>query len=168
MGKTGTTQNQSDGLFIGYTDRLLIGAWVGTMDRRVHFRNLGTGSGGRTALPLAGVLFEYAASTGYAPDQDDMVSAFACPTYLPGEDYAVLQLMHVEEMIELLESDWNSDLDASRAERKKISRRDKEGRKKANEEITRIKKERRERLEAYKKARDRWKKVISEMEAIDN
>lgn len=168
MGKTGTTQNQSDGLFIGYTDRLLIGAWVGTMDRRVHFRNLGTGSGGRTALPLAGSLFEYAASTGYAPDQDDMVKPYACPTYLPGEDYAVLQLMHVEEMIELLESDWNTELDASRAERKKISRRDKEARKKANEEIVRIKKERRDRLEAYKKARSRWQKVIKEMELIEN
>jgi penicillin-binding protein 1A len=168
MGKTGTTQNQSDGLFIGYTDRLLIGAWVGTMDRRVHFRSLGTGSGGRTALPLAGALFEYAATTGYVPDSDFTVQAYACPTYLPGEDYAVLQLMHVEEMIELLESDWNTDLQASRNERKKISRRDKEARKKANEEITRIKKERRDRLEAYKRQRERWRKVIKELESIDN
>jgi len=168
MGKTGTTQNQSDGLFIGFTDRLLIGAWVGTMDRRVHFRNLGTGSGGRTALPLAGALFEYAASKGYAPDNDDMVEPYACPTYLPGDDYAILQLMHVEEMIELLESDWNTDLEVSRRERKKISRRDKEGRQKANEEIARIKKERRDRLEAYKRSRERWKKVIKELELIDN
>ncbi len=168
MGKTGTTQNQSDGLFIGYTDRLLIGAWVGTMDRRVHFRNLGTGSGGRTALPMVGALFEYAATKGYLPDYDNRYKPYNCPDYLPGVDYAVLQLRHVEKMIELLESDWNTDLEASRAERKKISRRDKEARKKANEEIARIKKERRDLLEAYKRQRARWKTVIKELELTDN
>ena len=40
-------------------------------------------------------------------------------------------------------------------------------RKKANEEIARIKKERRNRLEAYKRARDRWQKVIKELEDSD-
>lgn len=64
MGKTGTTQNQSDGWFIGYNKNLVIGAWVGASDRRIHFRNLGTGSGGRTALPLVASLFEYANSNG--------------------------------------------------------------------------------------------------------
>lgn len=64
-GKTGTTQNQSDGWYIGYNQDLAIGAWVGTQDRRIHFRNLGTGSGGRTAMPMVGALFEYAGGNGY-------------------------------------------------------------------------------------------------------
>ena len=64
-GKTGTTQNQSDGWFIGYNPDLAIGAWVGTEDRRIHFRNISTGSGGRTALPLVGGLFEYAKELNY-------------------------------------------------------------------------------------------------------
>ncbi len=59
-GKTGTTQNQSDGWYIGYTPDLVVGAWVGTEDRRVHFRNLRTGAGSNTALPLVGSLFEFA------------------------------------------------------------------------------------------------------------
>ena len=59
-GKTGTTQNQSDGWYIGYTPDLVIGAWVGTEDRRIHFRNLSQGAGSNTALPMVGALFEYA------------------------------------------------------------------------------------------------------------
>ena len=59
-GKTGTTQNQSDGWYIGYTPDLVIGAWVGTEDRRLHFRSLSMGAGSNTALPLVGSLFEYA------------------------------------------------------------------------------------------------------------
>ncbi len=59
-GKTGTTQNQSDGWYIGYTPDLVIGAWVGTEDRRIHFRYLSQGAGSNTALPLVGSLFEYA------------------------------------------------------------------------------------------------------------
>ena len=59
-GKTGTTQNQSDGWYIGYTPDLVIGSWVGTEDRRIHFRSLSMGAGSNTALPLVGSLFEYA------------------------------------------------------------------------------------------------------------
>ena len=59
-GKTGTTQNQSDGWFIGFSPNLVAGAWVGTDDRRIHFRSLSTGSGGRTALPLVRSLFQKA------------------------------------------------------------------------------------------------------------
>jgi penicillin-binding protein 1A len=37
-GKTGTTQNQSDGWFMGITPDLVSGCWVGAEDRIVHFR----------------------------------------------------------------------------------------------------------------------------------
>ena len=53
-GKTGTTQNQSDGWFIGYTPNLVAGAWVGAESPRVHFRTLSAGQGASTALPIWG------------------------------------------------------------------------------------------------------------------
>jgi penicillin-binding protein 1A len=51
-GKTGTTQNQSDGWFMGITPELVSGCWVGCEDRVVHFRTLELGQGARTAMPI--------------------------------------------------------------------------------------------------------------------
>lgn len=50
--KTGTTQNQSDGWFLGATPQLTGGCWVGAEDRAVHFRSLRQGQGASTALPI--------------------------------------------------------------------------------------------------------------------
>ncbi|PIB37296.1 transglycosylase [Reichenbachiella sp. 5M10] len=50
--KTGTTQNASDGWFMGVTHNLVGGAWVGGDDRYVHFRNWSMGQGARTARPI--------------------------------------------------------------------------------------------------------------------
>ncbi len=51
-GKTGTTQNNSDGWFIGITPDLVSGVWTGCEDRAVHFRSLNLGEGANTALPI--------------------------------------------------------------------------------------------------------------------
>ncbi len=51
-GKTGTTQNQSDGWFLGITPDLTTGVWVGAEDRSVHFRTINMGQGANTALPI--------------------------------------------------------------------------------------------------------------------
>ncbi len=50
--KTGTTQNQSDGWFIGITPDLVSGGWVGNEHRAVHFRSLNLGSGADMSLPI--------------------------------------------------------------------------------------------------------------------
>jgi penicillin-binding protein 1A len=50
--KTGTTQNASDGWFIGLTKDLTAGAWVGGDDRSIHFRTSALGQGARTAMPI--------------------------------------------------------------------------------------------------------------------
>lgn len=50
--KTGTTNNASDGWFMGATKDLVAGAWVGGDDRSIHFRNWAAGQGSRTALPI--------------------------------------------------------------------------------------------------------------------
>jgi len=53
-GKTGTTQDQSDGWFMGITPDLVSGCWVGCEDRSIHFRTLQLGQGSNTALPIWG------------------------------------------------------------------------------------------------------------------
>jgi penicillin-binding protein 1A len=51
-GKTGTTQNASDGWYMGVSKDLVSGTWVGGDDRAIHFRNWSAGQGGRTARPI--------------------------------------------------------------------------------------------------------------------
>jgi penicillin-binding protein 1A len=51
-GKTGTTQNQSDGWFIGLVPNLSTGVWVGAEDRAVHFVDITRGQGATMALPI--------------------------------------------------------------------------------------------------------------------
>ncbi|MCU7614399.1 transglycosylase domain-containing protein [Chryseobacterium sp. GMJ5] len=51
-GKTGTTQNNSDGWFMGITPKLATGTWVGWEDRATHFLGTGEGQGAKMALPI--------------------------------------------------------------------------------------------------------------------
>ncbi|MDB5151580.1 MAG: penicillin-binding protein [Mucilaginibacter sp.] len=51
-GKTGTTQDNSDGWFIGATPQLVTGVWTGCEDRDIHFRSTSLGEGANTALPI--------------------------------------------------------------------------------------------------------------------
>ncbi|HLG35694.1 MAG TPA: transglycosylase domain-containing protein [Bacteroidia bacterium] len=63
--KTGTTQNQSDGWFMGITPDLVSGVWTGCEDRSIHFRSLDLGQGANTALPVWALYMQkvYADST---------------------------------------------------------------------------------------------------------
>ncbi len=54
-GKTGTTNDNSDGWFIGYTPTITAGVWVGAEDRYVHFSNNNLGQGANMALPIWGL-----------------------------------------------------------------------------------------------------------------
>lgn len=54
-GKTGTTQNQSDGWFMGIVPNLVTGVWVGAEDRAAHFKKIKYGQGASTALPIWGL-----------------------------------------------------------------------------------------------------------------
>ena len=51
-GKTGTTQNQSDGWFIGMVPNLVTGIWVGGEDRSIHFKEIAFGQGATMSLPI--------------------------------------------------------------------------------------------------------------------
>lgn len=57
-GKTGTTQNHSDGWFMGVTPNLVSGVWVGAEDRAIHFEKIGLGQGANMALPIWGLYMQ--------------------------------------------------------------------------------------------------------------
>jgi penicillin-binding protein 1A len=54
-GKTGTTNNNSDGWFMGFTPSLVSGVWVGGEERDIHFDNMRDGQGAEMALPIWGL-----------------------------------------------------------------------------------------------------------------
>lgn len=59
-GKTGTTQDNSDGWFIGVSPKLVTGCWVGADDPRIHFRTITYGQGAYMALPIVGSFYSRA------------------------------------------------------------------------------------------------------------
>lgn len=91
-GKTGTTQNQTDGWFIGITPGLVTGVWVGGESPLVRFRTLEQGQGARTALPVWGEFTSrlvrsgyYSKKTPFEPLSDELVSRLDCAPYLEDE-----------------------------------------------------------------------------------
>ena len=173
MGKTGTTQNQSDGWFIGFSENLVIGAWVGTHDRRIHFRNLGTGSGGRTALPLVAALFEYAATTDDYPNFPFVEETiYECPSYLNEEEYQYLQeyLKRQEEIGQEVYTDVQDAIDEEKKDNERAQ--DAARRRKYNPEIQskeseRIQKQREDRLKQIEKERRKWQKKLERLKKKD-
>ncbi|HNT41659.1 MAG TPA: transglycosylase domain-containing protein [Tenuifilaceae bacterium] len=72
-GKTGTSQNHSDGWFMGVTPNLVAGVWTGAEDRAVHFDNISMGQGASMALPIFATFLQkvYAnPSLGVSPNDD--------------------------------------------------------------------------------------------------
>jgi len=90
-GKTGTTQNHSDGWFMGFTPNLVAGAWVGAELPSVHFRTMRNGQGASTALPLFGSFlrktykdeeFRKMRNAEFEPLTDSSALKMDCPPYL--------------------------------------------------------------------------------------
>jgi len=89
-GKTGTTQNNSDGWFIGITPNLVTGCWVGADDPRVHFRTTTYGQGAYMALPIVGKFFNKTYSdpkfatlknSSFISPEPEMLAMLNEPTY---------------------------------------------------------------------------------------
>ncbi len=80
-GKTGTTQNNSDGWFMGFTPSLVAGCWVGGEDRSIHFDRMSEGQGASMALPIFALFMQkvYADKTlGYSETENfDVPSQYA-------------------------------------------------------------------------------------------
>lgn len=72
-GKTGTTNNNSDGWFVGFVPRLVTACWVGGEDRDIHFKSMSLGQGASTALPIWAYYMTKVyrtAALGYDPKED--------------------------------------------------------------------------------------------------
>ncbi|MFH6602999.1 penicillin-binding protein 1A [Maribacter algicola] len=84
-GKTGTTQNQSDGWFMGMVPNLVTGVWVGGEERSIHFKTTTYGQGAAMALPIWGLYMkknyeneELGISDGEFPKPDDLSIQIDC------------------------------------------------------------------------------------------
>ncbi|HZJ36441.1 MAG TPA: transglycosylase domain-containing protein [Gillisia sp.] len=87
-GKTGTTQNQSDGWFMGMVPNLVTGVWVGGEDRSVHFPSITYGQGATMALPIWGIYMkkvyadkELEVSSGAFPRPENLSIVIDCDNY---------------------------------------------------------------------------------------
>jgi len=120
-GKTGTTQNHTDGWFMGITPKLVAGVWVGGDDRRVRFRTINFGQGANLALPVWGEFFKRVnddkqfaeISEARFPEPPLHVAELLnCPGYLP-YDYVDPAIAIEEEIQEpkvptLIKPEWEN------------------------------------------------------------
>lgn len=83
-GKTGTTNNQSDAWFIGYTPEILAGAWVGADDRFLHFPSERLGQGAAAALPIWALFMQKALA-------DPASGLSASAKFTPPDDFVFCQ-----------------------------------------------------------------------------
>ena len=95
-GKTGTTNNNSDGWFMGFTPSLVSGVWVGGEERDIHFDNMRDGQGAEMALPVWGLYMKkvYADKTlGYSQDEKfEMPEGFdPCKDVLASDDAPAME-----------------------------------------------------------------------------
>lgn len=84
-GKTGTTDNQSDGWFVGYTPLLSCGVWVGCEDRAAHFRTTALGQGARTAMPVFALFMQKCYSDPELPYSKVVTN----PAKYPGLEFTI-------------------------------------------------------------------------------
>ena len=89
-GKTGTTNSNSDGWFVGFVPRLVNACWVGGEDRDIHFNTTASGQGASTALPIWALYMKKVLADptlGYSSNEK-----FAIPADLP--------MKHEEDLLE--------------------------------------------------------------------
>jgi penicillin-binding protein 1A len=134
-GKTGTTQNNADGWFIGYSPDLVAGVWVGAELPSIHFRTTALGSGAHMALPIFGLTFKKIEKdhqlrsqylSPFAPLSDSLMSMLDCPVY-------------------------SDEIPSEYLSRKELREFRKEERKKKEEEKEKIKEEKKEKVGFFKR-----------------
>ena len=91
-GKTGTTQDNTDGWFIGYNSRVVAGAWVGAEDPSIKWKTTGLGQGAATALPIFGKWMSKSArdpetkryvTGGFSAPADSLLMQLDCAMWVP-------------------------------------------------------------------------------------
>jgi penicillin-binding protein 1A len=176
-GKTGTTQNQADGWFMGYTDDLVLGAWVGGEYPSIRWRDLSNGQGARTALPIVGkFLRSYEKKFGVTrlPDlSEDVLLEVDCEDFIDYED----ELFSDEDggqvdfealFRKVFKKDTETETPARPSQRRDEQKRQEE-RRRANEEAQRRRQDqanRKRQAERDRKKEERKKKVRSVLDKV--
>lgn len=124
-GKTGTTQDQTDGWFIGYTPSLVCGVWVGADNPQVHFKSLSYGQGAKTALPIWALFMQQVTND---PDfvllkrsrfpylDAALTDALDCPMYK--EDIGLFEKLFAQKRKNILKEKQDTDSDEPEASAK--------------------------------------------------
>jgi len=91
-GKTGTTQDNTDGWFVGYNSRIVAGAWVGAEDPAIRWRSTALGQGAATALPIFGKFMNKSSrdadtrkyvTGGFTAPTDSLMFQLDCGLWIP-------------------------------------------------------------------------------------
>jgi penicillin-binding protein 1A len=110
-GKTGTTQNNSDAWFMGFTPSLVGGCWVGGEERDIHFRSMNEGQGARAALPIMGLFLKYVfadAKLGYsATEQFHVPERYSDPCHTIEENFPTNNIPDDELTPDMLDDLFN-------------------------------------------------------------
>ncbi len=115
-GKTGTTDNNSDGWFISFTPSVVVGAWVGAEQPLVRWRSTRIGQGGATALPIVGRFlkntyndpaFKEWTKQSFPPLTGAAASAFNCPDRIVPTDWILDSIAYYENVpIDSIDEDF--------------------------------------------------------------
>ena len=119
--KTGTTQNNSDGWFMGFTPSLVTGCWVGGEERDIHFDKMSEGQGAAVALPIWGLYMNkvYAdESLPYSQDEKFDIPKFFDPCsrgyVVPEEDEEDVETEDADNESEVSPADENAEVETEK------------------------------------------------------
>lgn len=169
-GKTGTTQDQSDGWFLGFTPNLVAGVWVGAESPGIHFRTLSAGQGSSTALPIWGSFMRSMYKDkalakkyrGQFPVMPDTLQAYMmCPPYL--EEMPILAGWDDEDYYDVQDfyrtvQEFNQDALKKVLEMK--PRRENESLQEYTERVERLYNREQRRDESREKRKEFWSKLL--------
>lgn len=109
-GKTGTSQNHADGWFIGYTPRIIAGAWVGGDSPLVRFRNFENGQGAATALPVVAIFMRKVLDNptlsnwhggSFPALSPEQTKRLACPLRIPSPEELLADSLARDSLMQL-------------------------------------------------------------------
>ena len=104
-GKTGTTNYNADGWFMGFTPDLVTGVWVGGEERYIHFNNMASGQGASMALPIFGYYMRSVFADKSLPYSQDKKFEFPADLNLCQKEYlGGVPIDQAEEPLEAEES----------------------------------------------------------------
>ncbi|TXK47929.1 penicillin-binding protein [Pontibacter qinzhouensis] len=130
-GKTGTTQEQADGWFIGITPNLVTGVWVGAESPKVRFRTLELGQGSRTALPIWGEFTKRVAqdpayvgyyNSRFQPLPAALQARLACESFRetpPEQNFIERVFDSITDRVNQTYDDWKNQRKTRREEKKR-------------------------------------------------